>query len=95
MILPMGETLKSAPSQIKRCFIKPTTVDPAECSEKLKPDFFSNLWTSAISVETEAVGVPIGMRQKSAMQAAGVLSFDKSTLSFDFELSAAMLREFV
>lgn len=48
------------------------TVVPAECIEYFKPLFFSRRWTSAISAETEAVGVPSGMRQKSAVQEGGV-----------------------
>lgn len=40
-------------------------VVPAECIVYLTPDFLSTRWTSATSFETEAVGVPIGMRQKS------------------------------
>lgn len=39
---------------------------------KCNPDFLSNLCTSATSLETDAVGVPSGMRQKSAMHAGGV-----------------------
>ena len=33
-------------------------------------------WTSVISLETEAVGVPIGIRQKSATQFVGVFNLD-------------------
>ena len=41
------------------------TVVPAECMEYLTPDFLSRRWTEATSLETEVVGVPMGMRQKS------------------------------
>jgi hypothetical protein len=37
-----------------------------------RPPFFIKRWTSAICFETEAVGVPIGMRQKSAVHFGGV-----------------------
>ena len=40
---------------------------PAECILYLIPDLLSRRWTSAISAETEAVGVPIGTRQKSVV----------------------------
>lgn len=36
------------------------------------PDLFNSLCTSATSLDTEAVGVPSGMRQKSAVHDAGV-----------------------
>jgi hypothetical protein len=36
------------------------------------PERFSRRWTAATSLETEAVGVPMGMRQKSAVQEEGV-----------------------
>jgi hypothetical protein len=45
---------------------------PAECILYFNPLFFIRRWTSAISAETEAVGVPIGMRQKSAVHFGGV-----------------------
>ena len=48
------------------------TVVPAECIEYFNSLFFINLWTSAICADTEAVGVPSGMRQKSAVHLAGV-----------------------
>jgi hypothetical protein len=38
-----------------------------------KPDLFIKRCTSAIWAETEAVGVPMGMRQKSAVHFGGVL----------------------
>lgn len=43
-------------------------VVPALCIEYLIPDFASKRCTSATSAETLAVGVPIGMRQKSTIQ---------------------------
>ena len=51
---------------------------PAECIEKCSPDFFNNRCTSATSFDTEAVGVPIGTRQKSAVQDGGVVRVDRS-----------------
>ena len=39
----------------------------------LRDDCFRRRWTSAICEETEAVGVPKGMRQKSAVAFGGVL----------------------
>ena len=48
------------------------TVVPAELMEKTKPLRFSSLCTSAISADTEALPVPIGTRQKSAIHAEGV-----------------------
>lgn len=50
------------------------TVVPAECIEYFNPLFFNRRCTSATSFDTDAVGVPSGMRQKSAMQEAGVAS---------------------
>ena len=50
-----------------------TTVVPAECMLYERPDVFISLCTSAIWAETEAVGVPMGMRQKSAVHFGGVL----------------------
>lgn len=49
---------------------------PAECIEYLTPLAFSRRWTSAISADTEADGVPMGMRQKSAVHLGGVPSWD-------------------
>lgn len=50
-----------------------TTVVPAECMLYDKPDVFIRRCTSAIWAEIEAVGVPMGMRQKSAVHFGGVL----------------------
>jgi hypothetical protein len=50
------------------------TVVPAECIVYSNPLFLSRRCTSATSLETDAVGVPRGMRQKSAMQDGGVWS---------------------
>jgi hypothetical protein len=50
-----------------------TTVVPAECILYDSPDVFISRCTSAICAETEAVGVPMGMRQKSAVHFGGVL----------------------
>ena len=47
-------------------------VEPAECMLYFNPLFFSSRWTSAICADTEAVGVPSGMRQKSAVHFGGV-----------------------
>lgn len=55
------------------------TVVPAECIEYSNPLFLSKRWTSATSLLTEAVGVPSGMRQKSATQDGGVLRFVRSS----------------
>jgi len=38
-----------------------------------RPEVFISLCTSAIWAETEAVGVPMGIRQKSAVHLGGVL----------------------
>ena len=46
-------------------------VVPAECMVYLTPLFLSTRWTSATSFDTEAVGVPIGMRQKSRFPYGG------------------------
>lgn len=54
------------------------TVVPAECIEYSSPLFFSRRCTSATSLDTDAVGVPRGMRQKSAIHAGGVFKFVKS-----------------
>ena len=35
-------------------------------------------WTSATSFDTEAVGVPSGMRQKSAMHDGGVFKSERT-----------------
>jgi hypothetical protein len=43
------------------------------------PLFLSTRWTCATSFETDAVGVPSGMRQKSAMHAGGVDRFVRSS----------------
>ena len=48
------------------------TVVPAECMWKFKPLAFNTRCTSATSLETLAVGVPSGIRQKSAVQWSGV-----------------------
>lgn len=50
------------------------TVVPAECIEYLSPLFLSSRCTSATSLDTEAVGVPRGIRQKSAVHDGGVAS---------------------
>ena len=49
-------------------------VVPAECMEYLMPDFLSRRWTWATSWETEAVGVPMGTRQKSFYIISQVIS---------------------
>ena len=46
---------------------------PAECMLYDRPDVFISRCTSAIWPETEAVEVPMGMRQKSAVHFGGVL----------------------
>ena len=48
------------------------TVVPAECMLYFSPLSLSRRWTSAICCDTEAVGVPRGMRQKSAVHLGGV-----------------------
>jgi hypothetical protein len=48
------------------------SVVPAECMLYFTPERLSKRWTAAISLETDAVGVPMGMRQKSAVQEEGV-----------------------
>lgn len=48
------------------------TVVPAECMLYFNPDFFISLCTSAICADTDAVGVPMGIKQKSAVALAGV-----------------------
>src|SRR3954463_6269790 len=53
-------------------FVNMPKVVPAECIEYFNPDFFISRCTSATSFETDAVGVPIGIRQKSAVHLAGV-----------------------
>lgn len=62
------------------------TVVPALCIEYSSPDCLRSRWTCATSLDTDAVGVPSGMRQKSAMQAGGVgrfvRSFDDAMASF-------------
>src|SRR5436189_4575962 len=64
------------------------TVVPAECKVYVKPDFFKSLCTSATSFETDAVGVPNGMRQKSAIHDGGVARSDReiSLLMTDLRL---------
>ena len=52
------------------------TVVPAECILYFNPDCFMRRWTSAICAETEAVGVPIGIKQKSAVHFGGVERLD-------------------
>jgi len=59
------------------------TVVPAECIEYSKPHCFSSLCTWATSLDTDAVGVPMGMRQKSATHAGGVGRLDKSVRPFE------------
>ena len=51
-----------------------TIVVPAECMLYERPEVFINLCTSAIWAETEAVDVPMGIRQKSAVHFCGVLT---------------------
>jgi hypothetical protein len=63
--------------QILECY-EPSVV-PAECIEYFTPETFNNFCTSAISAETDAVGVPIGMRQKSAVHFGGVARVDRSS----------------
>jgi hypothetical protein len=46
--------------------------------EYFNPDLFRIRWTSATSFDTEAVGVPIGIRQKSATATGGVDILDRS-----------------
>jgi hypothetical protein len=48
------------------------TVVPAECIEQFSPLFLRRRWTCATSFETDAVGVPSGIRQKSAVHDGGV-----------------------
>jgi hypothetical protein len=50
-------------------------VVPAECILYFTPDRFNSLCTAATSFETDAVGVPNGMIQKSAVHDDGVGSF--------------------
>lgn len=47
------------------------TVVPAECMEYFRPHFFSSRCTDATSLDTDAVGVPSGMRQKSDVLLVG------------------------
>lgn len=54
------------------------TVVPALCIEYSSPDCLSSRWTCATSLDMDAVGVPRGMRQKSAMHAGGVERFVSS-----------------
>lgn len=44
----------------------------------LTPLFWTTRWTSAISCDTDAVGVPIGMRQKSNSQSRTFIVIDES-----------------
>lgn len=44
----------------------------------LSPDFLSSLWTSAICADTDAVGVPSGIKQKSAVALGGVARVERS-----------------
>jgi len=53
------------------------SVVPAECIEYLSPDAFSSRCTSATSFDTDAVDVPSGIRQKSAVHAGGVAMLGK------------------
>lgn len=46
----------------------PSNVVPAECITYLRPDFSIRRWTSAICEDTEGEEVPIGIKQKSAVQ---------------------------
>ena len=64
--------------RMKICSIP--TVVPAECIEYSSPLCLRSRWTCATSFDTEAVGVPSGMRQKSAMQAGGVGNLVRSTV---------------
>ena len=61
-------------------------VVPAECMLYLTPLFFINRWTSAICFDTLAVGVPIGIRQKSAVHFGGVESVVVSVEGVDILL---------
>lgn len=54
-------------------------VVPAECIEYSSPLFFRSRCTSATSLDTDAVGVPSGMRQKSAVHMGGVASLLRSS----------------
>lgn len=45
--------------------------------------FFNKRWTAATSLETEAVGVPIGMRQKSVFFSKGHISSSTNGGLFD------------
>jgi hypothetical protein len=55
------------------------SVVPAECIEYSSPLFLRSRWTSATSLDTDAVGVPSGMRQKSAVHDGGVASLLRSS----------------
>lgn len=66
------------------------TVVPAECIENLRPDFWSRRWTAATSFETEAVGVPRGMRQKSAVHAGGVERAEGGVSEADWDMVAGV-----
>jgi hypothetical protein len=57
------------------------TVVPAELMEKTRPLRLSSRCTSAISAETDALPVPIGTKQKSAIHADGVWSSPRLTVS--------------
>lgn len=54
-------------------------VVPAECIEYSSPLFLRRRCTSATSLDTDAVGVPSGMRQKSAVHMGGVASLLRSS----------------
>ena len=51
---------------------EPSSVVPAERIEYLIPVVFRKRCTSATCSDTEAVGVPIGTKQKSAVHLGGV-----------------------
>jgi hypothetical protein len=60
------------------CAVIPTVV-PAECIEYVKPLLLRSRCTSATSFDTDAVGVPSGIRQKSATHDGGVARFVRSS----------------
>jgi len=59
-------------SLIQKSMCDIPTVVPAECMEYFNPLIFKSRCTCATSCDTDADGVPMGTRQKSAMHAGGV-----------------------
>lgn len=56
-------------------------VVPALCMVYLMPDFFSSFWTWATSLETLAVGVPRGIRQKSIVAPSTIsIGFNRASV---------------